>query len=161
VTDLEDLIGERLMIRSAGRDRSDDADIRLFSATRARRASSSISPQLRAPAQLLDLLGRLETRRPAAARGHRSRGRTVSVMLGRGVTILPDNLAVGAAVRGDVAYNRVLLEARELRRLGRRPEPRACLDVADRPLQSNIGIRSYGKDPKPRRPLRPSRGCAA
>ena len=69
-------------------------------------------------------------------------------MLGRGVTIFPDNLAVGTAGEETFAYKQGLIEARELRRLGVDLNLGPCLDVLTDRYSPNIGIRSYGKDPK-------------
>ena len=95
----------------------DDADIRLFRDTRAA-GLILYRRNFETPAQLLGLLGRLEGalgRRLLVATDHEG-GRIV--MLGRGVTIFPDNLAVGTAGEEMFAYKQGLLEARELRRLG-------------------------------------------
>ncbi len=145
MTDIEDFVGERLMIGLAGPTLG-DADIRLFKATRAgglilyRRNFTS-------PAQLLELLGRLEGalgRRLLVATDHEG-GRIV--MLGQGVTIFPDNLAVGTAGDEAFAFKQGLFEARELRRLGVDLNLGPCLDVLTERYSPNIGIRSYGKDP--------------
>src|SRR6267378_569572 len=121
VTNLEDLVGERLMI-GLPRATLDAADIGLFRDTRA--ASLILYRRnFESPAQLLDLLGRLESalgRRLLVATDHEG-GRIV--MLGRGVTIFPDNLAVGTAGEETFAYKQGLIEARELRRLGPRFRP--------------------------------------
>jgi beta-N-acetylhexosaminidase len=143
---IEDLVGERLMIGLRGPSLG-DADVRLFRETHAcglilyRRNFES-------PAQLLDLLTRLESalgRRLLVATDHEG-GRIV--MLGRGVTIFPDNLAVGTAGDEAFAYKQGLIEARELRRLGIDLNLGPCLDVLTDRYSPNIGIRSYGKDPK-------------
>src|SRR5258708_18764764 len=100
------------------------------------------------PAQLLDLLGRLEDalgRRLLVATDHEG-GRIV--MLGRGVTIFPDNLAVGTAGEETFAYKQGLLEARELRRLRVDLYRVPCLDVLTDRYSPNIGIRSSAKDPQ-------------
>src|SRR5688572_120436 len=145
MTDIEDLVGERLMIGLAGPTLG-DADIRLFRETRAaglifyRRNFTS-------PAQLLDVLTRLESalgRRLLVATDHEG-GRIV--MLGQGVTIFPDNLAVGTAGEETFAFKQGLFEARELRRLGVDLNLGPCLDVLTDRYSPNIGIRSYGKDP--------------
>ena len=145
MTEIEDLVGERLMIGLAGPTLG-DADVRLFRETRAaglilyRRNFAS-------PTQLLDLLGRLESaleRRLLVATDHEG-GRIV--MLGQGVTIFPDNLAVGTAGEETFAFKQGLLEARELRRLGVDLSLGPCLDVLTERYSPNIGIRSYGKDP--------------
>ena len=145
MTDIEDLVGERLMIGLAGPTLG-DADIRLFKDTRAaglilyRRNFTS-------PAQLLALLGALESalgRRLLVATDHEG-GRIV--MLGQGTTIFPDNLAVGTAGEETFAFKQGLIEARELRRLGVDLNLGPCLDVLTERYSPNIGIRSYGKDP--------------
>ena len=146
MTDLEDLIGERLMIGLPGAT-LDDADIRLFRDTRAA-GLILYRRNFETPAQLLELLGRLEGalgRRLLVATDHEG-GRIV--MLGRGVTIFPDNLAVGTAGEETFAYKQGLIEARELRRLGVDLNLGPCLDVLTDRYSPNIGIRSYGKDPK-------------
>src|SRR5207237_3971862 len=125
----------------------DDADIRLFRDTRAA-GLILYRRNFETPAQLLELLGRLEGalgRRLLVATDHEG-GRIV--MLGRGVTIFPDNLAVGTAGEETFAYKQGLLEARELRRLGVDLNLGPCLDVLTDRYSPNIGIRSYGKDPK-------------
>src|SRR5919109_4444406 len=146
MTDIEDLVGERLMIGLAGPTLR-DADIRVFKDTRAaglilyRRNFTS-------PAQLLELLGRLESalgRRLLVATDHEG-GRIV--MLGQGTTIFPDNLAVGTAGEEAFAFRQGLIEARELRRLGVDLNLGPCLDVLTERYSPNIGIRSYGKDPR-------------
>ena len=145
MTDIEDLVGERLMIGLVG-PMLGDADIQLFKDTRAaglilyRRNFTS-------PAQLLELLGRLEGalgRRLLVATDHEG-GRIV--MLGDGTTIFPDNLAVGTAGEETFAFKQGLFEARELRRLGVDLNLGPCIDVLTERYSPNIGIRSYGKDP--------------
>ena len=68
-------------------------------------------------------------------------------MLREGVTIFPDNLAVGAS--GEVLYaeRQGRIEARELRRLKVDLNLAPVLDVLTEAPSPNIGIRSYGKDP--------------
>src|SRR3989442_7944461 len=125
----------------------DDADLRVFRDTRAA-GLILYRRNFESPAQLLDVLGRLESalgRRLLVATDHEG-GRIV--MLGRGVTIFPDNLAVGTAGEETFAYKQGLLEARELRRLGIDLNLGPCLDVLTDRYSPNIGIRSYGKDPK-------------
>ena len=67
-------------------------------------------------------------------------------MLGRDVTIFPDNLAVGAAGDETFAYRQGLCEARELGRFGVDLNLGPVLDVLTERYSPNIGIRSYGKD---------------
>ena len=146
MSSLEDLVGERLMIGLKG-PAVDDADIRLFRDTRAA-GLILYRRNFETPGQLLDTLARLEGalgRRLLVATDHEG-GRIV--MLGRGVTIFPDNLAVGTAGEETFAYKQGLIEARELRRLGIDLNLGPCLDVLTDRYSPNIGIRSYGKDPK-------------
>ena len=125
----------------------DESDIRVFRETRAA-GLILYRRNFESPGQLLDLLMRLEEalgRRLLVATDHEG-GRIV--MLGRGVTIFPDNLAVGTAGEETFAYKQGLIEARELRRLGVDLNLGPCLDVLTDRYSPNIGIRSYGKDPK-------------
>src|SRR5881396_3973032 len=125
----------------------DDADVRLFRETRAA-GLILYRRNFESPRQLLEMLARLEGalgRRLLVATDHEG-GRIV--MLGRGVTIFPDNLAVGTAGEETFAYKQGLLEARELRRLGVDLNLGPVLDVLTERYSPNIGIRSYGKDPK-------------
>src|SRR5882762_10474132 len=124
----------------------DDADIRLFRDTRAA-GLILYRRNFETPAQLLDLLGRLEGalgRRLLVATDHEG-GRIV--MLGRATTIFPDNLAAGTAGDEAFAYRQGVFEARELRRLGVDVNFAPVLDVLTERYSPNIGIRSYGKDP--------------
>src|SRR5262249_37909378 len=121
-------------------------DLRLFRDTR---ASGLIlyRRNFESPDQLLSLLAGLETaldRRLLIATDHEG-GRII--MLGRGTTIFPDNLAMGMAGEEAFAHRQGLIEARELRRLGIDPNLGPCLDVLTDRYSPNIGIRSYGKDP--------------
>src|SRR5712691_4656546 len=123
-----------------------DEDIRLFRDTRAA-GLILYRRNFESPAQLLKLLGDLESalgRRLLVATDHEG-GRVI--MLGRGVTIFPDNLAVGAAGEEAFAFRQGLIEARELRRLGVDLNLAPVLDVLTERYSPNIGIRSYGKDP--------------
>jgi len=125
----------------------DDADVRLFRDTRAA-GLILYRRNFETPAQLLDVLTRLEStlgRRLLVATDHEG-GRIV--MLGRGVTVFPDNLAVGTAGDETFAHKQGLIEARELRRLGVDLNLGPCLDVLTDRYSPNIGIRAYGKDPK-------------
>jgi beta-N-acetylhexosaminidase len=146
VADIEDLVGERLMIGLRG-PTLDDGDIKIFRDTRAA-GLILYRRNFESPSQLLDVLARLERaleRRLLVATDHEG-GRIV--MLGRGTTIFPDNLAVGTAGEETFAYKQGLIEAREMRRLGVDLTLGPCLDVLTERYSPNIGIRSYGKDPK-------------
>jgi beta-N-acetylhexosaminidase len=145
VPEIEDLVGERLIIGLAGSTLT-DADVRLFRDTRAG-GLILYRRNFESPARLLDLLERLESalgRRLLVATDHEG-GRIV--MLGRGTTIFPDNLAVGMAGEEAFPHRQGLIEARELRRLGIDLNLGPCLDVLTDRYSPNIGIRSYGKDP--------------
>ena len=123
-----------------------DEDVRLFRDTRAA-GLILYRRNFETPEGLLGLLTALESalgRRLLVATDHEG-GRIV--MLGRGTTIFPDNLAVGTAGEPAFAFRQGLVEARELRRLGVDLNLGPCLDVLTERYSPNIGIRSYGKDP--------------
>jgi beta-N-acetylhexosaminidase len=144
--DIQDLVGERLMIGLVGSTLS-DRDIAVFRETRAA-GLILYRRNFESPAVLATLLDSLESalgRRLLVATDHEG-GRIV--MLGRGVTIFPDNLALGTAGDEAFAFRQGLIEGRELRRLGVDFNLGPCLDVLTERYSPNIGIRSYGKDPK-------------
>jgi beta-N-acetylhexosaminidase len=146
VADIEDLVGERLMIGLTGGTLT-DADVRVFRETRAA-GVILYRRNFDGPAALAALLDGLESalgRRLLVATDHEG-GRIV--MLGQGVTFFPDNLALGTAGEEAFAFRQGLVEARELRRLGVDLNLGPCLDVLTERYSPNIGIRSYGKDPK-------------
>jgi beta-N-acetylhexosaminidase len=146
VPDLEDLLGERLMFGLPGPGLR-DADIRLFAETRAA-GLVLYRHNFETPAGLRRLLESLEARlgrRLLVATDHEG-GRVI--MLGGGTTIFPDNLATGTAGEAAFPYRQGLFEARELRRLGVDLNFAPVLDVLTERYSPNIGIRSYGKDPK-------------
>jgi len=68
------------------------------------------------------------------------------IMFRDGITVFPDNLAVGAAGKIDYARQQGEIEAKELRRLGLDVNLAPVLDVLTEAYSPNIGIRSYGKD---------------
>src|SRR5437879_11783763 len=124
-----------------------DEDVRLFGDTRAG-GLILYRRNFESPAQLVTLLTTLETRlarRLLVATDHEG-GRVI--MLGAGTTIFPDNLAVGTAGEEAFAHRQGLIEAHELRRLGVDLNLGPVLDVLTERYSPNIGIRSYGKDPK-------------
>ena len=123
-----------------------EEDVQLFRETRAR-GLILYRRNFESPDQLGRLLDRLEAalqRRLLVATDHEG-GRII--MLGRGTTVFPDNLAVGTAGEEAFAARQGLIEARELRRLGVDLNLGPCLDVLTDRYSPNIGIRSYGKDP--------------
>lgn len=98
------------------------------------------------PAQLRQLLTDLEEslgRRLLVVADHEG-GRVI--MFREGITVFPDNLAVGATGRVDYARRQGQMEARELRRLGIDVNLGPVLDVLTEAYSPNIGIRSYGQD---------------
>jgi beta-N-acetylhexosaminidase len=145
VTDLADLVGERLMIGVAGPDLT-DADIDAFRQTRAA-GLILYRRNFETPERLERLIDGLEGalgRRLLVASDHEG-GRVI--MLGAGTTIFPDNLAVGTAGEEAFALKEGVIEARELRRLGIDLNLGPVLDVLTERYSPNIGIRAYGKDP--------------
>ncbi|MBI2154533.1 MAG: beta-N-acetylhexosaminidase [Candidatus Rokubacteria bacterium] len=142
---LEELVGQRLMFGIPGPILRPE-DIRLLKETGAG-GLILYRRNFESAAQLIDLLTRLEEalrRRLLVATDHEG-GRVV--MLGEGVTIFPDNLAVGASGEAISAERQGRIEALELRRLGIDLNFAPVLDVLTDAPSPNIGIRSYGKDP--------------
>lgn len=145
MTDLAELVGERLMLGLPGPALRDE-DVRLFRDTRAA-GLILYRRNVEHPAQLLTLIGGLESalgRRLLVATDHEG-GRVI--MLGEGTTIFPDNLAMGAGGTAALARQQGVIEGRELRRLGVDLNLGPCLDVLTGDYSPNIGIRSYGQDP--------------
>ncbi len=142
---LEELVGRRLMFGLPGPDAT-DADIRLFADTRAG-GLILYRRNFETPERLQRLLTCLEgalDRRLLIATDHEG-GRII--MLGRAVTIFPDNLAAGTAGDAGFVHRQGVFEGRELRRLGVDVNFAPVLDVLTERYSPNIGIRSYGKDP--------------
>jgi beta-N-acetylhexosaminidase len=143
---LEALVGSRLMFGLPGPDLTDD-DIRLYRDTQAA-GIMLYRRNFETPERLARLLTGLQEamgRRLLVATDHEG-GRII--MIGRAVTVFPDNLAAGTA--GDVTFvhRQGLFEGRELRRLGVDVNFSPVLDVLTERYSPNIGIRSYGKDPE-------------
>jgi len=142
---LEALVGRRLMFGLPGSDLS-DADVELFRETQAA-GVMLYRRNFETPERLARLLTGLEDalgRRLLIATDHEG-GRII--MLGRSVTIFPDNLAAGTAGEINFVHRQGLFEGRELRRLGVDVNFSPVLDVLTERYSPNIGIRSYGKDP--------------
>ena len=142
---LEALVGRRLMFGLPGPDLS-DADVELFRETQAA-GVMLYRRNFETPKRLARLLTGLEDalgRRLLIATDHEG-GRII--MLGRSVTIFPDNLAAGTAGEINFVHRQGLFEGRELRRLGVDVNFSPVLDVLTERYSPNIGIRSYGKDP--------------
>ncbi len=142
---LEAMVGSRLMFGLPGPDLTDD-DVRLFRETRAA-GIMLYRRNFETPERLARLVTGLEEavgRRILVATDHEG-GRII--MLGRAVTIFPDNLAAGSAGEVNFVHRQGLIEGRELRRLGVDVNFSPVLDVLTERYSPNIGIRSYGKDP--------------
>ncbi len=98
------------------------------------------------PAQIKKLIADLEEalgRKLLVTADHEG-GRVI--MFRDGITVFPDNLAVGGAGKIDYARQQGEIEAKELRRLGLDVNLAPVLDVLTEAYSPNIGIRSYGKD---------------
>uniref|UniRef100_A0A7V4G9B2 Beta-N-acetylhexosaminidase n=1 Tax=Desulfobacca acetoxidans TaxID=60893 RepID=A0A7V4G9B2_9BACT len=68
------------------------------------------------------------------------------IMFREGITVFPDNLALGQTGKVEYARQQGEIEARELRRLGVDVNLGPVLDVLTQAYSPNIGIRSYGLD---------------
>ncbi len=68
------------------------------------------------------------------------------IMFRDGITVFPDNLAVGTAGNIEYARRQGEIEAKELRRLGLDVNLAPVLDVLTEAYSPNIGIRSYSQD---------------
>jgi beta-N-acetylhexosaminidase len=141
---LAELVGERLLIGIPGTGITPGI-VRHFKALKAgglilyRRNFVSPLQLKRLIADLEEALGR----RLLVAVDHEG-GRVI--MFRDGVTVFPDNLALGAAGNPDYARQQGEIEARELRRLGLDVNLAPVLDVLTEAYSPNIGIRSYGQD---------------
>ena len=98
------------------------------------------------PAQLKQLIADLEEAlgRKLLVMADHEGGRVI--MFRDGVTVFPDNLAVGAAGNLDYARQQGEIESKELRRLGLDVNLGPVLDVLTEAYSPNIGIRAYGQD---------------
>ena len=146
MAEIETLVGERLMFGLPGTALREE-DVKLFVETHAG-GLILYRRNFESPDQLRALVTDLEAavgRRLLVATDHEG-GRVI--MLGRGVTIFPDNLAAGMAGEEAFVYRQGLIEARELRRLGVDLSFAPVLDVLTDRYSPNIGIRAYGKDPR-------------
>jgi beta-N-acetylhexosaminidase len=141
---LEELVGERLVIGIPGTKITPEI-VRHFQELHAgglilyRRNFDS-------PQQIKKLISGLEEalgRRLLVTADHEG-GRVI--MFRDGITVFPDNLAVGAAGNIDYASQQGEIEAKELRRLGLDVNLGPVLDVLTESYSPNIGIRSYGQD---------------
>lgn len=143
---LEELIGQTLVFGIPGT-QIEAEDLRLF---REAHAGGLIlyRRNFRSPDQIKGLIRDLDEalgRRLLVATDHEG-GRVV--MLGEGVTVFPDNLALGTTGEAEYARRQGEIEAKELRRFGVDVNFAPVLDVLTDTYSPNIGTRSYGKDPE-------------
>lgn len=143
---LDELVGQRLVFGLPGPELREE-DVRLFRETQAG-GVILYRRNFRSPEQLTGLITDLEEAlgRPLLIATDHEGGRVI--MFREGVTVFPDNLAVGAT--GDPLFPRRQgqIEARELRRFGVDLNLSPVVDVLTESYSPNIGIRAYGKDPK-------------
>jgi len=144
VTEYEDLVGQRLVIGFPGKKITPEI-IRHFKALR---AGGLIFYRINfdSPKQIKKVITDLEDaleRKLLVTLDHEG-GRVT--MFGEGVTIFPDNQALGVTGRIDYAKKQGQIEAKELRRMGIDVNLSPVLDVLTDSFSPNIGIRSYGKD---------------
>jgi beta-N-acetylhexosaminidase len=141
---LEELVGQRLVIGIPGT-RITPEIVRHFQELNAgglilyRRNFDS-------PGQIKKLIADLEEalgRKLLVTTDHEG-GRVI--MFRDGITVFPDNLALGGAGKIDYARQQGEIEAKELRRLGIDVNLAPVLDVLTEAYSPNIGIRSYGQD---------------
>ena len=143
---LQELIGQQIMIGVAGTEVTPEM-IRVFQTTRAG-GLIVFRPNFKSAKSFQKLLSDLETqlgRKLLVAVDHEG-GRVIH--LREGITVFPDNWALGNTGNADYAWRQGEIEARELRRLGIDVNLAPTLDVLTDTFSPNIGIRSYGKDPE-------------
>ena len=142
---LESMVGRQLIVGLPGPDATDD-DLRHLHEIHAG-GLMLYRRNFETPERFLRFIRRLEEglgRRLTITTDHEG-GRII--MLNRGVTIFPDNLAAGTADDETMVERQGAIEGRELRRLGVDISFGPCIDVLTDRYSPNIGIRSYGKDP--------------
>jgi beta-N-acetylhexosaminidase len=144
--DFEDLVGSCLVFGIPGTRITSDI-VRHFQETR---AGGLILYRINfeSPPQIIQLVRDLEEalqRRLLVTVDHEG-GRVV--MFREGVTVFPDNLAFGTIDAEEGAREQGAIEARELRRLGMDVNFSPTIDVLTETYSPNIGIRSYGRDPR-------------
>src|SRR4030042_6267856 len=141
---LEELVGQRVVIGSLGT-RITPEIVRHFQELHAggvilyRRNFDS-------PVQIRKLIGDLEEalgRKLLVMTDHEG-GRVI--MVRDGITVFPDNMALGGAGKIGYARQQGEIEAKELRRMGVDVNLAPVLDVLTEAYSPNIGIRSYGGD---------------
>jgi len=142
--ELAELVGERLVIGIPGT-RITPEIVRQF---RELHAGGLILYRINfdSPRQIKKLIADLEEAlgRKLLVMADHEGGRVI--MFRDGITVFPDNLAVGGAGNTDYARQQGEIEAKELRRLGLDVNLAPVLDVLTEAYSPNIGIRAYGKD---------------
>jgi beta-N-acetylhexosaminidase len=141
---LEELVGERLVIGIPGTKITPEI-VRHFQELQAGglilyRRNFDTPPQIK---KLITDLEEALGRRLLVTADHEG-GRVI--MFRDGITVFPDNLALGTAGNFDYARQQGEIEAQELRRLGLDVNLAPVLDVLTEAYSPNIGIRSYGRD---------------
>ncbi len=141
---LEEMVGQRLVIGIPGT-RITPEIVRHFEELH---AGGLILYRINfeSPGQLKKLIAELEEalgRRLLITADHEG-GRVI--MFREGVTVFPDNLAVGTTGKIEYARQQGEIEAKELRRLGLDVNLAPVLDVLTEAYSPNIGIRAYGQD---------------
>jgi beta-N-acetylhexosaminidase len=141
---LEELVGERLVIGIPGT-RVTPEIVRHFKELN---AGGLILYRINfaSPQQVKKLISDLEEalgRRLLVTIDHEG-GRVI--MFRDGITVFPDNLALGTAGKIEYARQQGEIEAKELRRMGLDVNLAPVLDVLTESYSPNIGIRSYGRD---------------
>ncbi len=143
---LEDFIGQKLMIGIRGT-RITPETVEIFRKTQAG-GLILFRPNFESSSGLKKLISDLEEtlqRKLLVAVDHEG-GRVIH--LAEGVTVFPDNWAVGNTQNVEYARRQGEIEACELRQFGIDLNLAPTLDVLTENFSPNIGIRSYGKDPK-------------
>jgi beta-N-acetylhexosaminidase len=141
---LEELVGERLVIGIPGTRITPE----IVSHFRELHAGGLILYRINfeSPAQIKKLIADLEEAlgRSLLVTADHEGGRVI--MFRDGITVFPDNLAVGVAGKVASARQQGEIEAQELRRLGLDVNLGPVLDVLTEAYSPNIGIRAYGQD---------------
>jgi len=141
---LAELVGERLVIGIPGTSLTPEI-VRHFQELH---AGGLILYRINfdSPQQLTKLISELEEAlgRKLLVMADHEGGRVI--MFREGITVFPDNQAIGATGQVDYARQQGEIEAKELRRLGLDVNLAPVLDVLTEAYSPNIGIRSYGQD---------------
>jgi len=143
---LEEMVGQKLMIGISGTE-VNSGMLKIFKETHAG-GVIFFRPNFSTAEGFKKLIADLEAgleRKLIVAVDHEG-GRVIH--LSEGVTVFPDNLALGKTRKEAFAERQGTIEALELRRLGIDLNLAPTLDVLTETFSPNIGIRSYGGDPE-------------